>query len=82
MSALETSYLRGNPARGAHLHIVREGETSAHFRRKLYAQEISRARSWAQVRVYVNLSSALGFFAMALTSVAVAFLSIPNTPLP
>ena len=81
MSALEASYFRSSVARRSHLHLVQEGETPAHYRRKVYAQEMSREKRWDRVSVYVNLVSAFGFFTTALTTFALCYFSIPHTPL-
>ncbi|MCL2784918.1 MAG: hypothetical protein FWD55_05685 [Propionibacteriaceae bacterium] len=81
MSAIEVTYLTETHRRPA-LHVVYDGETSANFRRKAYARSVSRAHTIAAVRTYGGLSCVLAVFLTAVTTMAWAFLSVPNTPLP
>jgi hypothetical protein len=83
MSAMEISVTTvGSKARSSHLHLVQEGEISANWKRKMHAHTVLRARRIALARRYAALGSVTALFTTAMVTIAWAFWSIPNLPLP
>ena len=82
MSALEISYSPNQTKAAPRIHIVRDGETSAHFRRKVHQRGVARTTTYAIVRTYAGLGSITAVFMTAVVTLVAAFMSIPNTPIP
>ncbi|MCL2483415.1 MAG: hypothetical protein FWF43_08415 [Propionibacteriaceae bacterium] len=69
-------------ARLTRLHVVADGEVSAHSRRKAYAHAVTAAQAGASARAVAALTTVATVFASAAVTMIWAFLAIPNTPLP
>jgi hypothetical protein len=80
MSALEVMYPCGGSS--SHLHVVVDGETSAHHRRQEYSRLMSRAYLQTRGQILAELTLACAVMATITWAMVVGFLSVPNTPLP
>lgn len=78
MSALEIP--QSHQKATHNLHVVREGEKSAHYARQQWTQTIIRRQQWLTVRTYAALTAAATIFITMSTTMIVGFLAIPNTP--
>ncbi|MCL2735590.1 MAG: hypothetical protein FWD75_03035 [Propionibacteriaceae bacterium] len=83
MSAVEIPTRTGGRAgRARALHVVRGEEVSAHYRRLRYGKRIARARMAATMLSYVGRGSMAAMFGAAVITIVMAFLAVPNIPLP
>ncbi|MCL2470291.1 MAG: hypothetical protein FWF25_00910 [Propionibacteriaceae bacterium] len=64
------------------LHVVTDGEVSAHSRRKAFAHAVAATQARSSVRAVAALGSVATVFVTAAATLIWAFLAIPNTPLP
>jgi len=82
MSALEVTVIPSVEPTLPQLHLVHDGEVSAQARRRQRTHAVARARSRAEARLVAGLGSVVAVFTAAIATMAWAFISIPNTPLP
>ena len=82
MSVAEVFYTDPWRERRSRLHIVTEGETSAHYRRKVAMRADLQSRRHATARACATLGCVAAVFATVTTTMVWAFLAIPNVPIP
>jgi len=78
MSALEDF----RPVDRPRFHVVVAGEVSPAWRRKVAARALVRAQTIAKAKTYAAAGTVTTLFFAGVATIAHAFWSIPDTPLP